>query len=68
MSTDFKNLINNISGAQYRGIQFDGNNSPVLVLFDDLITQSTLAVEFNNVSVQSVTDKLVKSRIMFNVK
>ncbi len=54
-----------IKNATYKGIQFDEDKKPLFVIFNDNLTNSTLAINIKGLSIQKIKDKLKQSRKNF---
>ncbi len=59
---EMKKLFSKIKDIQYKGIQFDEDKKPLFVIFNDNLTNSTLAVNIKGLSIQKIRDKLKQSR------
>ena len=54
-------------GAEYVGIQKGTENIHDLVLFNDILTGSTLALSINDITLAKIIVKMADSRVAFNV-
>lgn len=68
--TEIENIFKGMLGVKFIGIQIvpEGLGMDNAVLFNDLYTNSTLALSINGISQEAIKNKIIASRKTFQLK